>query len=194
LLLYRVLPHHRRRSRFDPFATSSLAVLSPSTFSRYRVATNPEGYQFLGYDALAAFRTLSGLYSTQHLPALFHAGTALGVPTLQGLIPPAGRYVLSNAHSLLWLHDNRPLLPVYIRWSPRKRPWRLYTFKLKVVACLSHSTSGPCSLPASVSPMGWFRPHWRPRPSWAFPSLGVSLSAPDHPGGSSHELIPRRAC
>jgi hypothetical protein len=60
------------------------------------VATN------LRFVALSAFLTLSGLYSARNLPALFHTGPVLGVFTLQGNLPPAEPYVLSDAVAFLW--------------------------------------------------------------------------------------------
>jgi hypothetical protein len=49
------------------------------------------GNQPPGLVTLTAFRTLSGPCSTRYLPALFHAGTALGVSTLQGSSRPRSR-------------------------------------------------------------------------------------------------------
>jgi len=50
-----------------------------------------------GYDAFSAFLTLSRPFSTHCLPALFHAGSALGVLTLQGRFPLTERYAVSGA-------------------------------------------------------------------------------------------------
>ena len=60
-------------------ATASLAVSSPTTFSRHWAATHLKGYQPLSFGAFSAFHTLSRLSSARRLPALFHAGSALGV-------------------------------------------------------------------------------------------------------------------
>jgi hypothetical protein len=53
--------------------------------------------------ALSAFRTPSGPFSARDLPALFHAGPALGVFTLQGRSPPAEPFVLSDDVTLMRL-------------------------------------------------------------------------------------------
>jgi hypothetical protein len=60
-------------------AAASLAVSSPSTFSRQRAATYLPRLPALGYGAFSAFLTLSRPSSAPCLPALFHAGPALGV-------------------------------------------------------------------------------------------------------------------
>lgn len=60
--------------------TVSLAVFSPSAFFRNRAATPPDRDHLPGSVAFSAFLTLSRLFSTRDLPALFHAGPAPGVP------------------------------------------------------------------------------------------------------------------
>jgi len=62
----------------------------------------PWGYQ-PQVRALSAFLTLSGPCSARSLPALFHAGPALGVHSLQGRSPPAEPCDLSAASALLGL-------------------------------------------------------------------------------------------
>jgi hypothetical protein len=84
-------------------ATTSHAV--PFPFGVFPVAASylpPRGYQPLGYGAFSAFRTLSRPSSAHHLPALFHAGPALGVY-------PSGSFAIRGAIdsfeplALLWL-------------------------------------------------------------------------------------------
>jgi len=66
-----------------------LRFSSPSASCQQRPATLPEGNQPLGPVAPSAFLTLSRLFSSRCLPALFHAGPAHGVfPS--GLIPSVG--------------------------------------------------------------------------------------------------------
>jgi hypothetical protein len=62
----------------------------------------------LGSVTFTAFLTLSRFYSARHLPALFHAGPALGI-SLQGRFPPAEQCVLSSADTLLRFVRERPL-------------------------------------------------------------------------------------
>ena len=68
----------------------------------------PQGFQALVKVPPQRFSRSRGFDSTHHLPALFHAGPTLGV-SLQGRFPPAELYVLSNAHTLLWLVRKPPL-------------------------------------------------------------------------------------
>jgi hypothetical protein len=62
-----------------PLQHSFHAVLFPFDVFPILGSNSSRRLPTFGYCSLAAFRTLSGLYSTQYLPALFHAGTALGV-------------------------------------------------------------------------------------------------------------------
>ena len=54
----------------------------------------PEGYQPSGYDAFSAFHTLSRLSSTRCLPAIFHAGPALGVSPSGSILTPGAIHSL----------------------------------------------------------------------------------------------------
>jgi hypothetical protein len=60
------------------------------------------GYHSSGYVASSAFRTLSRLFSARGPPALFHAGPALGVFSLQGPSASVERFAFSGISSLLW--------------------------------------------------------------------------------------------
>jgi hypothetical protein len=64
----------------DPNQQLPLLQFSPlRRFPNNGQLLTPEGYQPSGYVAFSAFLTLSRLSSARRLPALFHAGPALGV-------------------------------------------------------------------------------------------------------------------
>lgn len=136
-------------AKYPPLQATSLAVPSPSTSSRHQAATHPEATN-PRVRALPAFRTLSGPFSTRYLPALFHAGTALGVPPsrvhpARGAARPLGRRCPPVVTRLLVTASSRRL-PGPSRGVASSAcgilvdaaPWE------------SGRTSGPCSPRASV--------------------------------------------
>jgi len=84
-----------------------LRFLPPQRFPEKGQPLTP-GIPLLGFGTSSAFLTLARRSSAQHLPALFHAGPALEV-SLQGLLPHAELYILSDANTLLWLVRKPPL-------------------------------------------------------------------------------------
>ena len=166
---------------------------SSSTFSRYRAATYPVGYQPSGTVPSQRFARSQGFTPPSTCRPCF-----MPVPSMR-FYPSRSNSTRRAVHPLRCpfpLVVARQLLSTSSVYPPifQERilaPIHLYR---EVVAFLSHSTTGLYSLRMSVLPKKWFRPLRESRPSWAFPSLGGSPSSPDHPGGSSHELVPRRAC
>ena len=136
-------------AKYPPLPATSLAVPTPSTSSRYQAATHPEATN-PRVRALSAFLTLSGPYSTRYLPALFHAGTALGVlpsrvhPT-RGAARPLGRRCPHVVTRLLVTASSR-------RLPGPSRGWASFTNGILVDATPWESgrTSRPCSPRASV--------------------------------------------
>lgn len=124
----------------------------------------------LEYCALSAFLTLSGPYSTRYLPALFHAGTALGVlpsrvhPT-RGAARPLGRRC---PHVLTQLLVTAPShrLP-----SPsRGMDSSSYGMFVDAAPWETGHTSGPCSPRMSVPLVGGLDQTTGRDPHGLFPS------------------------
>jgi hypothetical protein len=94
--------------------------------------------------ALSAFLTLSGLYSTRHLPALFHAGPALGVAPFKAEIHSRSRTSSRRSLPSCGLPTVRP--PSQVPWRRRvpgrgsSQPWRQMT-ALRTIS----PTAGLCS-------------------------------------------------
>jgi hypothetical protein len=113
------------------------------------------------YVALTGFLSLLALYFSRRLPALFHAGNALGVPPSRAFPPrQAGT-------------PSRGPLPS-CRWPPR-----------------CSSTPRPQAGRGSVAPAPLFRNRRSPMLSWAFIPSRVFPSPAMEPrmGSSSHELF-----
>jgi hypothetical protein len=140
-------------AEYPPHQATSLAVPSPPTSSRYQAATHPEATN-PRVRALSAFLTLSGLYSTRYLPALFHAGPVRGVlpfrvhPT-RGAARPLGRRCPPVVTRLLVTAPSR-------RLPGPSRGWASSTYGILVNAAPWESghTSRPCSPRASVPLVG----------------------------------------
>jgi hypothetical protein len=69
----------------------SLRFLPLRRFPSCGQSLTSRGYHFPGYVAFSAFLTLSRPFSTHCLPALFHAGPALGVSPSGSLTPRRGQ-------------------------------------------------------------------------------------------------------
>jgi hypothetical protein len=81
------------------FCSSSLEVSTPSAFPR--PGQRHDGWAYLAQPpAPLGSRNLVAPSSAPSLPALFHAGSALGV-TLQSFLPPAQPYAVPSAVPLL---------------------------------------------------------------------------------------------
>jgi hypothetical protein len=153
--------------------------LLPSDVFPVRGSHSPWGYQ-PQVRALSAFLTLSGPYSASHLPALFHAGPALGVSPFEAkstrrAVRPLERPYPHAVHVQLGHHSN-PLGPTSHQGTCQSK-WAVNEAALRAFC----ATSGLCSLRASVSSARLFRPCGGPRPPWASSSLGVSPSSPVTP-------------
>jgi len=130
--------------------TASLAVFFPFDVFPVLGSHSSWGYQ-PQVRALAAFLTPSGPFSARYLPALFHAGPARGVLTLQGRSPLAEPCDLSAAAALLGLTvvivPSRPPGPLREPGGSRFRPGRLSRRR----RAHGSPSSGLCSLRASLS-------------------------------------------
>jgi hypothetical protein len=134
--------------------------------------------QLPGYGASSAFRTLSRLFSALSLPALFHAGPVLGVlpfkvdshprsRTLsQAPLPSCGWSVfLASVSAYSVMSVFQVCLGFYFpdRFSPKRLSLMVFftvtnrlsrAYISETALQQTHSTSGPCSPRASVSPAG----------------------------------------
>jgi len=87
-----------------PFSSASLEVLIPTAFPVPRAAASClAGFLHSRPPASSGSRNLLTPQSAPSLPALFHAGSALGI-TLQSLFPTAQPYAISSAAPLLVFH------------------------------------------------------------------------------------------
>jgi len=82
------------------FCSASLEVWSPSASSRTEQRLKMVGPSMPNPPAPSGFLNLLAPSSAPSLPALFHAGSALGV-TLQSFLPPAQPYAVSSAVPLV---------------------------------------------------------------------------------------------
>lgn len=141
----------------------------------------PWRYQ-LQVRALSAFLTLAGLCSARSLPALFHAGPAHGVLTLQGRSPPAELCDLSVASALLRLAivraSSRPSGPSGCLGNP----CRCRGVCRGDDAAHECPSSGRCSLRVSVSRSERLSPLFDRDPLGFLLPRGFSLLPVTHPG------------
>jgi len=159
---------------------SSLAVSSPSAFCQYRRATYPRREPpHPSYGAFSAFRTLSRPSSFRYLPALFHAGAALGVS-------PRGPFLLLEPSFFSEAVPSCDFPMVAFAASacvglelPRTYELSAWRQPLSEAAiALPWHASGPSSPRATVSLAELFRRCKVSRPSTGLPSLGLSPFVP----------------
>jgi hypothetical protein len=146
--------------------------------------------------ALSAFLTLSGLCSARRLPALFHAGPALGVSCPPGTNParravrPLGRRCPPEVdHRLAFAAQQTPTPSR--GWDPTKLPQPLNE---EAAVRASSPPTGPCSLRASVSSGSGLDPPTTATLMGFLLPRGFPLHDGDRPSGpSSHGLrLPAR--
>jgi hypothetical protein len=149
-------------------AASSLAVSSPSAYSRYWAATYFRKEPPFGSGAFSAFPTLSRPSSAQHLPAILGLVPPVGFP-LQGPDPLAEHPTLSSSAALMRLSSVLLLpQPNWLCGLPRFRPSVSSAF-VEAARCAVRSSPGPSSPRASVSFAFFLKSGKGPRPSWASP-------------------------